>query len=253
MAGRLEGKVALVTGIAGGQGRAAALLFAAEGATVVGADLDPEGAGETVRLGADAGGGLTGVAPVDLADPDRSARWVADAAEAHGQIDVLLNNASAARFAPITDLTLDDWHFTLRNELDLVFLVTRAAWPHLVASGGVVINTASVAAHRGNRTVSMLAHATTKGGLLAMTRQLAVEGGPHGVRAVSISPGVVETPATADLLSRPGVRDALVAEHLVPRIGTAQDVAELALFVASDAARHLTGTDIVLDGGASSY
>ncbi len=253
MVEELAGRVVLITGAGGGQGRAAALRFAAAGAVVVGSDLDRDALDGTRAALAAAGASMAGTAPVDLADPDQAAEWVAAAAREHGRIDVVYNNASAARFAPVETLSLADWHFTLRNELDLVFLVTQAAWPHLAARGGVVINTGSAAGHRGNLHVPMLAHATTKGGVIAMTRQLAVEGRPHGIRAVSISPGVVETPATAELLSRPPVREALVAQSLVSRLGVPDDVAGLAVFLASDAASYLTGIDVVADGGTMAF
>jgi NAD(P)-dependent dehydrogenase (short-subunit alcohol dehydrogenase family) len=246
----MEGRVALITGTGGGQGRAAALAFAAEGAVVVGCDVDAESQAETGRLVGDAGGTMTGGAPVDLSDPDQAAAWVDEAHAQHGRIDVLYNNASAARFAPIPEMSTEDWRFTVGNELDLIFFATRAAWPHLVATGGgCIINTASVAGLRGSRETGLLAHAATKGAVIAMTRQMAVEGGPHGIRAVSISPGAVETPGTAAFFADPQIRAALVGHNLVPRPGVPMDVVALAVFLASDAASWVTGANFVVDGG----
>ncbi|HEY7075379.1 MAG TPA: SDR family NAD(P)-dependent oxidoreductase, partial [Solirubrobacteraceae bacterium] len=127
--GRLDGKVCFITGTGGGQGAAAAELFAAEGATVVGCDIKVDG--------------------TDLADPAQAAAWIERGVAEAGRIDVLYNNASATRVGPFDDVTWEDWQFVLRNELDLIFTVTKAAWPHLKAARGCIVNTASVSAWRG--------------------------------------------------------------------------------------------------------
>ncbi len=159
MAGRLAGKVALITGTGGGQGRAAAELFSAEGARVVGCDVNATENARTVDFVTQSGGEMVGMAPVDLGDSREARRWVTDAAAIHGGIDILFNNAAASRFAPIADLTDEDWHYTIRNELDLIFYVTQAAWPHLVGTGGVIVNTASVQGVVGIAMNGGLAHA----------------------------------------------------------------------------------------------
>jgi meso-butanediol dehydrogenase / (S,S)-butanediol dehydrogenase / diacetyl reductase len=238
--GKLDGKVALITGVGGGQGREAVLRFAAEGATVVGCDIDGE-AGLTADIEA------TGI---DLGDPEQARRWVESAGERHGRIDIVYNNGSAAKFGSIAELSVEDWHFTIRNELDLVFFVTKYAWPVLVRSGGgTIINVASVAGWTGNRSVPFVAHMAAKGGVIAVTRQLAAEGGPVGIRAVSISPGTIVTPGTADVLAVPEVRDALVGQTLIARLGQPADVVALAVFLASDEAGFITGSDFIVDGG----
>lgn len=203
-AGSLAGKVALITGTGGGMGRVAAQRFAQAGAIVVGCDLDADAHAQTVSLVEGAGGRITGGAPVDLGDPEQARTWVEAAAAEHGRIDIVFNNASAARFGGIEELSLDDWRFTVRNEIDLVFYVTKFAWPHLRVRGGVVINTGSIAGMLGSRVVGQTPHAATKGAVIALTRQLAVEGAEHGIRAVSISPGAIETPPTAPLFADPG-------------------------------------------------
>lgn len=246
--GRLDGKVAFITGTGGGQGRAAAVRFAAEGAAVVGCDVKVDGNAETVDLVRAGGGRIDGFAPVDLGDPDAARDWVERGSEVHGRIDVLYNNASAARFGTIESFTVDDWAFTVRNELDLVFYVVKAAWPGLVRNRGVILTTASVAGWVGSGPDGF-AHCATKGAVLALTRSLAVAGAPHGIRANSISPGPILTPGTEAIFDDPAVVDGMVARLLVPRLGTAADVVEAAVFLASDESSYVTGADLRVDGG----
>jgi NAD(P)-dependent dehydrogenase (short-subunit alcohol dehydrogenase family) len=253
MGDRLAGKIALITGTAGGQGRAAALLFAAEGASVVGCDRKGEEAAQTVAMVQDAGGQMTSMQPVDLGDSSAARAWVAAAAAVHGGFDVLYNNASAPRFASIAAMTDEEWRFTMRNELDLMFYVCSAAWPHLVArGGGSIINTGSICGISSlPQTPGSIAHATTKAGVIAMTRELALEGGPHNIRANCVSPGIIDSPATAAQLESPGFRDAHLESLMLKRIGTPGDVASAALFLASDESAWMTGANLVLDGGFS--
>lgn len=252
MSGRLQDRVALITGTAGGQGRAAALLFAREGAVVVGADLDAAGDRETAELVRAEGGTMSVRGPVDLGDPGQVRDWVAWAVGEHGGLDVLYNNASAPVFAPVDAMTDAQWAFTVRNELDLVFHACAAAWPHLVArGGGSVISTSSGSAHVGFLGGSA-AHAATKAGVLGLTRQLAVEGGPHGIRANALSPGVIDTPGTAAQLAQPGAREAMSAVSPLGRIGRPEEVAAAALFLACDESSFVTGSELVVDGGWTS-
>jgi len=250
MSGRLAGKVTLITGTAGGQGAAAARLFAAEGATVVGCDLDA-GRSDAVAAGVRAGGGdMVSFGPVDLADADAAAGWIAGAVQSAGRIDVLYNNASAPRVGPFEELTLEDWRFTLRNELDLIYTVVSAAWPHLKSSRGTIINTASVSAHRGATFTEQAAHGAAKGGVLALTRHLAASGARHGIRANSISPGLIVTPQIAPFLEDPEhPMHEMARSHPLGRLGAPEDVARVALFLASDDAGYLNAVDIVVDGG----
>ncbi|MFG2966863.1 MULTISPECIES: SDR family NAD(P)-dependent oxidoreductase [unclassified Streptomyces] len=251
--GRLAGKVALITGTAGGQGRAAALLFAAEGAVVVGTDVNADGAKETVELVRAAGGRMDSTHPLDLSDEAGAAAWVDAAAAAHGGIDIVYNNAGATRFSPIAETSYADWSFTVRNELDIVFLVTRQAWPHLIArGGGSVLLVGSTAGLTGSLTNTRIAHTATKGGVVAMTRQLAAEGAAHGIRANCVSPGMIRTPATeGDLLAPDHPMRSIARAIPLGRIGTPEDVARCALFLASDEAAYVTGANLVVDGGWS--
>jgi meso-butanediol dehydrogenase / (S,S)-butanediol dehydrogenase / diacetyl reductase len=251
MSGQLAGKVALITGTGGGQGRAAAVAFAAEGARVVGCDVKTDGNKETVRLVQDAGGEMTGMEPIDLADSDEAKRWIDEAAAVYDGFDILYNNASAARFGPIGEIALEDWHFTIRNEVDIVFFATHFAWSHLVArGGGVILNTASIAGLAGAPT-PMAPHAAAKGAVIALTRQTAVEGAAVGIRAVCISPGPIESPGTAEMFAIPAVHDQIAGSTLVGKVGQPDDIAKLAVYLASDQASFITGANFVVDGGAT--
>jgi|TARA_E500000305_G_scaffold75550_1_gene61287 NAD(P)-dependent dehydrogenase (short-subunit alcohol dehydrogenase family) len=246
---RLEGKIALITGTGGGQGRAAALRFAREGATVIGCDLDAQSHKGTCAILASEGLQLQGSAPVDLGDVEQAKAWVEDAAEQFGRIDILYNNASATRFAPIGEFSIDDWHFVIRNELDLVFYTTRYAWQYLARQGGTIINVASTAAWCGSKLTGKTAHSAAKGAVVSFTRQLAVEGAPVGIRAISISPGFIKTPGTAPFIENPEMRGKLLDGVLLDRPGESEEVAALAAFIASGEATYMTGSDVVIDGG----
>jgi len=251
--GRLDGKRALVSGTGGGIGRATALVLAREGAHVVGCDLNEETSAETVRLARAAGGRMDAVAPADLATEEGARSWVDTAADLASGVDILVNNASAIRFGPIDELSFADWSFTMRNELDIVFLVTRAAWPHLIAAGGgSVVNVASITASRGAFFMPQNAHGAAKGGVLALTYQLVVEGGPHGIRVNAVSPAMTETPQTAPVLRDPdGPAASIAARVPLGRWGQPEDVAHAILFLCSDESAHVSGANIPVDGGAA--
>ncbi len=244
--GRLQDKVALITGTGGGQGRAAALRFAREGAIVVGCDVVAEGHEETAALLRAEGHTLYGSAPVDLGDHEQAQAWIDAAVAEHGRIDILYNNASAARFGLVSEL---DWQYTMRNEIDLLFYTTKYAWPHLAEQRGVIINVSSTAAWGGSKVAGISAHSAAKGAVVSFTRQLAVEGAPFGIRAVSLSPGFVATPGTRPFLEDPKIRAMLLDGVLMDRPGEPEEVVAMAVFVASDEASFITGSDFVIDGG----
>ena len=247
---RLSGKVAFITGIGGGMGRAAAVRFAAEGARVVGCDLFEDGAAETVRLVREAGGEIESFSPVDLADAEASAHWIDQALAVFGGADILYNNASSPRFGAIDELSVEDWRYTIDNELNLVFYTTRAIWPHFKQHGGVVLNVGSIAGTRGVEFMAQNAHGTAKGGVISLTQQLAAEGGRYGIRAVSVSPGFTVTPSTAWLVES-GPQEFLdnIARIPLGRVGQPDDIVNAALFLASDEASWITGVNLVVDGG----
>lgn len=252
---RLAGKVAVVTGAGNGIGRGVALMFARQGARVVGAELDAAAAKHTVDVARAEGLELDVVAPVDLTSDGGADRVIADAVRRHGGLDILVNAAAFAHFEWVDRMTPEQWRATLAGELDIVFLACRAAWPHLVArGGGSIVNFASVNAYMALAGSAALAHCAGKGGVLAMTRQLAMEGGPHNIRANSISPGFIETAATRRHLDAvPDLIDAVLVKKMIKRVGQPEDVAWLATFLCSDEAAWITASDYGVDGGARAW
>jgi meso-butanediol dehydrogenase / (S,S)-butanediol dehydrogenase / diacetyl reductase len=252
--GKLDGKVALISGTGSGIGQAAAVEFAAQGALVSGCDVNQRNAEETVRLVQEAGGTMMSLAPVDLATAEGARRWVQATVAELGGIDILYNNASAMRNTPFGEMPDEDWYFTIDNELHVVYHPTRAAWPHLVArGGGVILNMASISASFGAMFVEQAPHGAAKGAVLALTKHLCGAGGRHGIRVNAISPGLIRTPATASFVDDPdGPIPGLLAQRFpLGRFGHPEDVAKLAAFLASDDARYINGAEIVIDGGVT--
>ncbi|NUO42763.1 MAG: SDR family oxidoreductase [Streptomyces sp.] len=251
--GRLSGKVALVTGAGAGIGQGCALLFAEQGATVVGCDIDAAAAERTRELAAERGLGLDVLAPLDMTEPEDARRFADEAAARHGRIDALVTaGAVAPHMAPAVAMDFDaQWTPTMRGEVDVVFLPVQAAWPHMEASGGgSIVNFASVNAFRGSGTFGMVAHCAGKAAVLGLTRQLAVEGGPLGIRANTVSPGMVRTPATESAGAHEGAaRETLLARIPLGRTGTPEDIAWCAVYLASDEAAWVTGGNFPVDGG----
>jgi len=171
-------------------------------------------------------------------------------AETLGGIDILFNNASRPVMEPFGESTLKGWQDTIRNELDLVFYVTAAAWPHLIKSGGAsVITTASASGKLGWASVGQAAHAAAKAGVIGFTKQIAAEGGKLGIRANTISPGYVRGPGTATVISPESESYIRNSMQIDPRPLTPEDIAYTAAFLASELSRGITGEDIAVDAG----
>lgn len=249
MSGRLQDKVCILTGSAGSMGRETALLFAQEGAKIVACDVDEAGGAATVDAVRAAGGSIVSLHPCDLTKKDQCQAVVDLAISEYGRIDILYNNAAKAYFNPIEDISEEEWYLNTAVEVHLVFLLTQAAWPHLKASSGTIVNIASVTAWELFPALPAMAHSTAKAGVVAMTRHMALEGREHGIRANSISPGVIETNQTRAQLQNVEWAEQMISKTLLGRVGQPREIANVGLFLASDESSYITGADIRADGG----
>jgi NAD(P)-dependent dehydrogenase (short-subunit alcohol dehydrogenase family) len=247
---RLAGKVIFVTGAGGGMGRVAAEMFAAEGAEVVATDYAAEPLEETVALVREAGGRILGV-PGDVSSPADVRRAVEEGVRAFGRINVLYNNAG---IMPGEDTSVEETSDeTLQRILDVnlkgVFLCCKYGVPELIkAGGGSIINIASFVALIGC-TVPQDAYTASKGGVLSLTRSLAVQYGQRGIRANALCPGPIETPLLRRLWTSEEERNKRLNRIPLGRFGTPEDIVHAGVFLASDESSWMTGATFVVDGG----
>ena len=242
MAGRLRDKVCVVTGSASGIGASSARLFAAEGATVVGIDLDAEQAVGALTIAA------------DVADEEQVRAALAEAREQFGRIDVLMNNAgiNPTDDGSVLETELEAWQRVQDVNLRSVFLCCKHGIPHLLeAGGGSVINVASFVATMG-AAVSQISYTASKGAVLSLSRELGVEFARRGVRVNALCPGPVSTPLLNELFASDPAKAARRLVHLpMGRFAEAVEIANAALFLASDESSYITASTFLVDGGLS--
>jgi NAD(P)-dependent dehydrogenase (short-subunit alcohol dehydrogenase family) len=247
---RLADKVALITGGGSGIGKASCLLFAREGAKVVVVDLKNEAAEATAQEIVRAGGEAKAIA-ADVSKAKDAEAMVAFAEKSYGRLNIAFNNAGV--FHPqdesVTTTTEEIWDFVIDVNLKGVFFGCKYAVPALLrAGGGSIINTASFVAVMG-AAVPQIAYTASKGGVLAMTREIAVEFARKNIRANSLCPGPVETPLLAELLADPARRQRRLVHIPAGRFARAEEMASAALFLASDESSFVNGTTFLVDGG----
>ncbi|HLW02851.1 MAG TPA: glucose 1-dehydrogenase [Ktedonobacterales bacterium] len=250
---RLANKVAIITGGGSGMGRVASLLFAREGAKVTVADIDPKTGEETVAEIHKAGGEALFV-PVNVADEAQVQRMVAATVERFGAVHVLYNNAGImpGDDGAVTDITEQTWDKVLDVNLKSAFFCCKYAIPEMIKAGsGSIINTASFVAILGC-TVPQDAYTASKGGMISLTKSLAVQYAKHGIRANAICPGPIETPLLRMLWTSEEERNKRLNRIPLGRFGTPEDIVYLALYLASDEASWTTGAVMVADGGITS-
>jgi len=248
--GRLDGKVALITGAASGMGKVAATLFAREGANVVVADVTDD-AGTATVAEIEATGGRAIYVHADVSKAADADAMIAAATNRFGGLQVLYNNAGIfpADDGSVTETTEATWDRVMAINLKGVFFGCKYGVPAMLASGGgSIINVASFVALVGAAT-PQIAYTASKGGVLAMTREIAVEFARRGIRANALCPGPIETPLLQELLADPARRERRLVHIPLGRFGQAEEIANAALFLASDESSFITGSTFVVDGG----
>lgn len=249
MSGLLDGRVAIVTGAARGIGRAIATAYDAQGAHVIVSDIDDGGAAE-VAGSLDNGEAVT----CDVTSEDQVAALVAGAVERHGRLDVMVANAGIAKVSPLVQMSLEEWRSVLAVNLDGVFLCLKHAGGAMAAAGGgAIVTIASIKAFGGSPAAGH--YGAAKAGVVSLTKTLALELRDHGVRVNAICPGWLDTDLVrdrkAEFETAIGMEFDPIIEHIQGRLGTPEEIAPLAVFLASDRSRFSTGSTFVVDGGAT--
>ena len=246
---RLEGKVAMITGAARGQGAAEARLFAQEGAKVIVADVsDPEGIAVAAEI-AEAGGDAIYV-HLDVTDESQWDAAVQSAVTSFGKLDILVNNAGIWRRGHVMETSSEQWDNIMDVNAKGVFLGTKSAIPEMrKAGGGSIVNISSTAGLVGSKTSS--AYSASKGAVRIFSKSTAIQYASEGIRANSIHPGPIDTDMGDQVWPDPTSREASISRTALSRIGTAQDIAYGALYLASDESSFVTGSELVIDGGVT--
>lgn len=244
--GRLDGKVALITGAASGIGAACALRFAREGAAIAGVDL--------VAPSGDFWDEIAGAAPAtsahgaDVTDEESVAAAVEAASQRHGRIDVLVNGAGVSGVGAAHELPVEEWDRVVDVNLKGSYVVAKHVLPTMMAAeAGSIVHVASVEGLEGMP--SQLAYNASKGGVVLMTKNMAIDYARYNIRVNCLCPGAIDTPMLAGLESVPEIRDQMRKFHALDRFGRPDEVAAAALFLASDDASFVTGHPLVVDGG----
>src|SRR5467141_770181 len=251
VAGRIAGRVALITGAASGIGRATALLFAREGAAIALADVNAD-AGQRVADEIAQAGGHSFFEPVDVTRAADCQSLVERAIREFGRIDILFNNAGIIRRATVLDLSEDDWDRVMVVNVKSIYLLSREVIPHMrKAGGGTIINTASGWGLTGGAKAAV--YCASKGAVVLLTKAMAVDHGPQKIRVNCICPGDTDTRMLRSEAQQLGeTSDRFLAEAAkrpLGRVGTPGEIAQAALYLASDASSFVTGTALVVDGG----
>jgi len=246
--GRLDGKVAIVTGGASGIGKRTAEVFVEEGARVVIADLNADGVAAMV---AQLGHAYADGVQLDIRDEEAVKRMVDQAFRRFGRLDIALNNAGTGGFSPIHQHALEEWERIVGICLTGTFLCIKHEAMRLIGQGqgGSIINVASMNAIQAAE--GFAAYCSAKAGVAMLTKVAALELGRHRIRVNGIGPGLIHTPLSQLLTSVPGLEDAFVHESPIGRVGEPEDIARLALYLASDESSLMTGQTLFIDGGAS--
>ncbi|WP_217596637.1 SDR family NAD(P)-dependent oxidoreductase [Cohnella sp. GbtcB17] len=245
--GRLENKVAIITGAAGGMGKADALLFAQEGAKVAITDLQEEKLQEVVKEIEAAGGVALGFKH-NVASEEDWIRIVAEVVEAFGKIDILVNNAGISNATPFLEMTAESWDKTMSINVSSVFYGQKHVIPHMIeAGGGSIVNISSIAGLTGGSGTGP--YTASKGAVRMLTKATAVDYAQFGIRANSVHPGYIETPMTAGLFNDDRMTQWALSQTPLQRLGKPEDIARGVLFLASDESSYITGVELPIDGG----
>ncbi|MGE7825381.1 SDR family NAD(P)-dependent oxidoreductase [Paenibacillus sp. NPDC093718] len=245
--GRLDNKVAIITGAAGGMGKADALLFVQEGAKVAITDLQEDKIKDVVAEIEALGGEVIGFKH-NVASEEDWVRVVDETVQKFGKIDILVNNAGVSNATPFMDLTVEGWEKTMSINVTSIFLGQKYVIPHMIeAGGGSIVNISSIAGLTGGSGAGP--YTASKGAVRMLTKATAVDFAKHNIRCNSVHPGYIETPMTVDLFKDEHMMQWFQSQTPLPRLGKAEDIARGVLFLASDESSYITGVELPIDGG----